>query len=148
LVTGQDVDDLMIRRFLRARSLDVEKASAMFLKYLNWKRSIMPNGYISPSEIAEDIAQEKLFVQGLDKKGRPIIVAFAAKHFQSKHGADGFKRIILTSDPSQFAFRVLLLNGKYLFLYAGYVAFALEKICSRCIPFPVLIHTHMCTLKC
>jgi len=114
-VSGQEVDDLMIRRFLRARNLDVEKGSAMFLKYLNWKRSMIPNGYISPSEIAEDIAQEKLFVQGLDKKGRPIIVAFAAKHFQNKNGADGFKRIILTSDPLQFAFQVLLLNGKYFF---------------------------------
>lgn len=115
-MNGQEVDDLMIRRFLRARNLDVEKASAMFLKYLKWKRSIMPNGYISPSEIAEDIAQEKVFVQGLDKKGRPIVVAFAAKHFQSKNGADGFKRIILTSDLMQFAFQVLLLNdNKYLF---------------------------------
>ncbi|KAK7353826.1 hypothetical protein VNO80_19278 [Phaseolus coccineus] len=105
--SSKEVDDLMIRRFLRARNLDVEKGSAMFLKYLNWKRSIIPNGYISPSEIAEDIAQEKLFVQGLDKKGRPIIVAFAAKHFQNKNGADGFKR---------------------------YVAFALEKLCSRMPP--------------
>ncbi|QCE14987.1 4-nitrophenyl phosphatase [Vigna unguiculata] len=105
--SSKEVDDLMIRRFLRARNLDVEKASAMFLKYLKWKRSIMPNGYISPSEIAEDIAHEKVFVQGLDKKGRPIVVAFAAKHFQSKNGADGFKR---------------------------YVAFALEKLCSRMPP--------------
>ncbi|WVZ21421.1 hypothetical protein V8G54_008743 [Vigna mungo] len=114
--SSKEVDDLMIRRFLRARNLDVEKASAMFLKYLKWKRSIMPNGYISPSEIAEDIAQEKVFVQGLDKKGRPIVVAFAAKHFQSKNGADGFKRIILPSDPMQFAFQVLLLNdNKYFF---------------------------------
>ncbi|KAG5019528.1 hypothetical protein AAZX31_06G156300 [Glycine max] len=105
--SSKEVDDLMIRRFLRARSLDVEKASAMFLKYLKWKRSFVPNGYISPSEIAEDIAQDKVFTQGLDKKGRPIVVAFAAKHFQSKNGADGFKR---------------------------YVVFVLEKLCSRMPP--------------
>lgn len=92
----QEENDLMMRRFLRARSLDVEKASAMFLKYLKWKRSFVPNGCISPSEIAEDIAQDKVFTQGLDKKGRPIVVTFAAKHFQSKNGADGFKRMFLT----------------------------------------------------
>lgn len=105
--SSKEVDDLMIRRFLRARSLDVEKASAMFLKYLKWKRSFVPNGYISPSEIAEDIAQEKMYVQGVDKKGRPITIAFAAKHFQNKSGPDGFKR---------------------------YVVFALEKLCSRMPP--------------
>lgn len=76
----------------------------MFLKYLKWKRSFVPNGYISPSEIAEDIAQDKVFTQGLDKKGRPIVVAFAAKHFQSKNGADGFKRMFLPWDPFTIQF--------------------------------------------
>ncbi|RDX95279.1 Random slug protein 5, partial [Mucuna pruriens] len=105
--SSKEVDDLMIRRFLRARSLDVEKASAMFLKYLKWKRTFVPNGFISPSEIAEDLAQGKMYVQGVDKKGRPIAIAFAAKHFQTKNGADEFKR---------------------------YVVFAIEKICSRMPP--------------
>ncbi|KAK7350744.1 hypothetical protein VNO77_09661 [Canavalia gladiata] len=105
--SAKEVDDFMIRRFLRARDLDVEKASGMFLKYLKWKRSFVPNGSISPSEIADDIAQGKMFVQGVDKKGRPITVAFAAKHFQNKNGLDGFKR---------------------------YVVFALEKLCSRMPP--------------
>ncbi|KAJ1386522.1 CRAL/TRIO, N-terminal domain [Sesbania bispinosa] len=91
--SAKEVDDLMIRRFLRARDLDVEKASAMFLKYLKWKRSFVPNGYISPSEIPDDIAHEKMYVQGVDKKGRPITVAFAAKHYQNKHGVDVFKHI-------------------------------------------------------
>ncbi|KAJ1417812.1 CRAL/TRIO, N-terminal domain [Sesbania bispinosa] len=105
--SAKEVDDLMIRRFLRARDLDVEKASAMFLKYLKWKRSFVPNGYISPSEIPGDIAHEKMYVQGVDKKGRPITVAFAAKHYQNKNGVDVFKR---------------------------YVVFALEKLCSRMPP--------------
>jgi hypothetical protein len=90
---GQEVDDLMIRRFLRARDLDVEKASSMFLKYLKWKHSFIPNGSVSPSEISDDLAQEKMYVQGVDKKGRPITVAFAAKHFQNKNGLDAFKRM-------------------------------------------------------
>lgn len=90
---GQEVDDLMIRRFLRARDLDVEKASAMFLKYLKWKHSFVPNGSVSPSEIPDDLAQEKMYVQGVDKKGRPITVAFAAKHFQNKNGLEAFKRM-------------------------------------------------------
>ncbi|XP_061337663.1 uncharacterized protein LOC133284618 [Gastrolobium bilobum] len=104
--SSKDVDDLMIRRFLRARDLDVDKASAMFLKYLKWRHSFVPNGSISPSEIPDELAHGKMFVQGHDKKGRPITVAFAAKHFQNKDG-DAFKR---------------------------YVVFALEKLCSRMPP--------------
>lgn len=94
---GQEVDDLMIRRFLRARDLDVDKASAMFLKYLKWKHSFVPNGSVSLSEIPDDIAQEKMYVQGVDKKGRPITVAFAAKHFQNKTAVDAFKRMFFVS---------------------------------------------------
>lgn len=86
---------MTLRRFLRARDLDVEKGSAMFLKYMKWRRSFVPNGFISPSEIPDELAQGKMFVQGLDKKGRPITVAFAAKHFQNKEGGDPFKSMFL-----------------------------------------------------
>lgn len=98
----KDVDDLMIRRFLRARDLDIEKASAMFLKYLKWRREFVPNGFISPSEISNDLAHNKLFMQGYDKTGRPITVVFGARHKPTT--VEEFKR---------------------------YVTFALDKICER-----------------
>ncbi|KAK6149843.1 hypothetical protein DH2020_017368 [Rehmannia glutinosa] len=100
--SAKDVDDLMIRRFLRARDLDVEKASAMLLKYLKWRIEFVPNGFISPSEIANDLAHKKLFMQGYDKTGRPIIVVFAARHKPTT--VEEFKR---------------------------FVTFTLDKICSR-----------------
>ena len=74
----QEVDDLMIRRFLRARELDIEKASTLFLKYLSWRRSSIPNGFISPSEIPNELAQNKLFMQGVDKQNRPIVMVYGA----------------------------------------------------------------------
>lgn len=89
----QDVDDLMIRRFLRARDLDVEKASAMFLKYLKWRREFVPNGFISPSEIPNDLAHDKLFMQGHDKAGRPIVLVFAARHKPASTTVEEFKRM-------------------------------------------------------
>jgi hypothetical protein len=85
----------MIRRFLRARDLDVEKASAMFLKYLKWRYSFVPNGSISQSQVANEIADDKAFSQGRDKIGRPILLVFGRKHFQKKDGADEFKRMFL-----------------------------------------------------
>ncbi|XP_022738080.1 random slug protein 5-like [Durio zibethinus] len=93
--SSKEVDDFTFRRFLRARDLDVEKASAMFLKYLNWKRNFVPNGSISPSEVTHEIEQNKMFLQGSDKKGRPIAVLLAARHFQHKGGVEEFKRFIV-----------------------------------------------------
>lgn len=80
----------MLRRFLRARDLDVEKASAMFLKYLKWRREFVPNGFISPAEISNDLAHNKLFMQGYDMTGRPIVVVFAARHMPTT--VEEFKR--------------------------------------------------------
>lgn len=83
----------MIRRFLRARDLDVGKASAMFLKYLKWRHSFVPTGSISLSQVTNEIADDKVFVQGHDKIGRPIFVVFGGKHFQKKDGLEEFKRM-------------------------------------------------------
>ncbi|KAJ8772481.1 hypothetical protein K2173_027658 [Erythroxylum novogranatense] len=93
--SSKDVDGRVIRRFLRARDLDVEKASAMFSKYRKWRQEFVPNGPFSPSEIQNEIAQNKMFLQGSDKKGRPIIVVLGARHFKNKAGVDEFKRFVV-----------------------------------------------------
>ncbi|XP_050226129.1 sec14 cytosolic factor-like [Mercurialis annua] len=91
---SKEIDDMTLRRFLRARDLDVKKASAMFLKYLKWRKDFVPNGSISPLEIPNEIAQNKMFMQGSDKRGRPVTVLFGAKHFQNKN-PDEFKRYVV-----------------------------------------------------
>ncbi|KAF2548499.1 hypothetical protein F2Q70_00019068, partial [Brassica cretica] len=99
-----EVDDLMIRRFLRARDMDIEKASTLFLKYVAWKKSVLPKGHIPESEIANDLSHKKVCMQGHDKMGRPIVVAFGNRHNPSKGNPDEFKR---------------------------FVVYTLEKICAR-----------------
>ncbi|CAH9142723.1 unnamed protein product [Cuscuta epithymum] len=104
----QAVDDYTLRRFLRARDLDVEKAATMLIKYLKWRSAFVPSGNISPSEVPNEIAQKKMFMQGLDKQGRPIAVVFGGRHIQNnKGGLDEFKR---------------------------YVALGLDKLCARTSP--------------
>ncbi|OAY30601.1 phosphatidylinositol transfer protein 3 isoform X4 [Manihot esculenta] len=93
--SSKGVDDSTLRRFLRARDLDVQRASAMFLKYLKWRREFVPNGSISPSEVSNEIAQNKVFVQGTDKKGRPIMVAFGSRHYQNKESSEELKRFVV-----------------------------------------------------
>lgn len=76
-----------------ARDLDIEKASAMFLKYLKWRRAAVPNGFISESEVKNQCTERKLFVQGFDKKGRRIGVLQLAKHSPHKRDLEEFKRM-------------------------------------------------------
>ncbi|KAF5180836.1 Patellin-5 [Thalictrum thalictroides] len=81
---GQEVDDQILKRFLHVRKLDVDRASDSFLKYLKWIRMVAPNGSISKVEIPNELAQNKIFVQGFDKKGRPIAVVFFGRHVATK----------------------------------------------------------------
>ncbi|XP_009339030.1 sec14 cytosolic factor [Pyrus x bretschneideri] len=89
----KEVDDLTIRRFLRARDLDIEQASAMFLKYMKWRRDFVPKGSITASEVPNQIAQNKMFLQGSDKKGCPISVILGYRHFQDS--LKEFKRFVV-----------------------------------------------------
>ncbi|XP_010908808.1 uncharacterized protein [Elaeis guineensis] len=92
---AKEVDNLMLRRFLRARDLDIEKASSMFLKYLKWRREAVPNGFISEAEVQNELIQKKIFMQGFDKMGHPILVGLAARHYHSKRDMDEFKRFMV-----------------------------------------------------
>ncbi|GAV86091.1 CRAL_TRIO domain-containing protein [Cephalotus follicularis] len=88
-------DDLMFRRFLNARDLDIEKASTLFLKYLSWRQEFVPNGFISTSEIPNQLAHNKIVMQGVDKKGRPIVVAFGGRHKPTKGSLEELKRFVV-----------------------------------------------------
>ncbi|XP_020248714.1 CRAL-TRIO domain-containing protein YKL091C-like [Asparagus officinalis] len=99
----QEVDNFTMRRFLRARDLDINKASSMILKYLKWRREAIPRGFISEEDVQNELRQEKMYMQGLDKKGRPIGVLLGAKHYSSKRNLEEFKR---------------------------YAAYVLEKLCT------------------
>ena len=80
--------------------MDIEKASDMFLKYVRWRDSFVPKGSISVSEVPNELAQNKFFMQGLDRNGRPIVVVYGGRHKQAK--LDEFKRNLITYSPFSF----------------------------------------------
>lgn len=124
----------MIRRFLRARDMDIEKASTLFLKYLAWKKSVLPKGHIPESEIANDLSHNKVCMQGHDKMGRPIVVSFGNRHNPSKGNPDEFKRELLTFKHQNLSLHINHPYLTYFFLLtcpAGFVVYTLEKICAR-----------------
>ncbi|KQK12099.1 phosphatidylinositol transfer protein 3 [Brachypodium distachyon] len=91
---SKEEDDFMLRRFLRARDHNIGKASAMFLKYLAWKRTAKPRGDVTDDEVRNELAQEKLYMQGHDKEGRPMVYVIGARHLPSRRDLDEFKRFV------------------------------------------------------
>ncbi|KAF6162248.1 hypothetical protein GIB67_008377 [Kingdonia uniflora] len=97
--SAKDVDDLLIRRFLHSRKLDIEKASTHFLKYLEWRARFVPNGSISESEIPFELGQNKVFLSGWDKTRRPISVVLGGRHVPTKgtEGIEDLRRLMVYS---------------------------------------------------
>jgi hypothetical protein len=92
---SKDVDDATLLRFLRARSMDVTKASKLFAEHQKWRREYFPLGHAQEREIQDEIAGQKYFIQGHDKKGRPLSIFFGAKHFATtSKNREQYKRAV------------------------------------------------------
>jgi hypothetical protein len=70
-------DDHYLRRFLRARSHDLQKAEAMFMNHLKWRREYGTDTILEDFVYEEREAFLALYPQGyhkVDKLGRPIYI--------------------------------------------------------------------------
>ncbi|KAK6122426.1 hypothetical protein DH2020_043817 [Rehmannia glutinosa] len=76
--------DPTLMRFLIARSLDTEKAAKMFVQWQKWRVSFVPLDYIPDSEVADELNGEKIYLQELSRKGYPVVIVKANKHYPSK----------------------------------------------------------------
>uniref|UniRef100_J3L7E6 CRAL-TRIO domain-containing protein n=2 Tax=Oryza brachyantha TaxID=4533 RepID=J3L7E6_ORYBR len=101
---AKEVDNLTLRRFLRARDHNVEKASAMLVKAIRWRKEAVPGGSVPEEKVRRDLDDDKVYMGGADRTGRPILLAFPAKHFSAKRDMPQFK---------------------------SYVVYLFDKICSR-----------------
>ncbi|XP_022776490.1 CRAL-TRIO domain-containing protein YKL091C-like [Durio zibethinus] len=80
----ENYGDPTIMRFLIARSMDAEKASKMFVQWLKWRSSFVPNGFIAESEVPDQLEARKVFLQGLSKTGYPVLIVKGCKHYPPK----------------------------------------------------------------
>lgn len=67
----------------------------MLLKYLKWKPTAKPHGAIPASEVAREVAQAKLCLQGYDREGRPLIYGFGARHHPARRDMEELKRYVV-----------------------------------------------------
>ncbi|TMW92991.1 hypothetical protein EJD97_012311 [Solanum chilense] len=83
-----------LMRFLIARSMNPEKAAKMFCQWKKWRAEMVPHGYIPDSEVADESAAEKVYLQGLSKNGYPVAIIKLNKHFASKDQVQ-FKKFVV-----------------------------------------------------
>ncbi|KAK8454391.1 hypothetical protein SEVIR_5G444000v4 [Setaria viridis] len=92
---AKEVDNLTLRRFLRARDHNVDKASAMFLKFLQWRREAAPGGFVPEEQVRRELSQDKICMGGVDRTGRPILVGLPARHYSASRDMPEFKSFVV-----------------------------------------------------
>ncbi|KAH0764156.1 hypothetical protein KY285_000027 [Solanum tuberosum] len=83
-----------LMRFLIARSMNPEKAAKMFCQWKKWRAEMVPLGYITDSEVADESVAEKVYFQGLSKNAYPVVIIKLSKHFPSKDQVQ-FKKYVV-----------------------------------------------------
>ncbi|TKY69223.1 Phosphatidylinositol transfer protein CSR1 [Spatholobus suberectus] len=86
--------DHTLMRFLIARSMEVEKAAKMFVQWQKWRAATVPNGFISGSEIPDELEARKILLQGLSQDKFPVMIVQASRHFPSKDQIQ-FKKFVV-----------------------------------------------------
>eukprot|EP00250_Pteridium_aquilinum_P012918 c21028_g2_i1 orf=125-928(+) len=94
-VSTKGVDDSACMRFLRARNMHVDKAAKMFVQYHTWRASFVPLGCILVDQVVSELNTGKIALQGHSKKGHPLMIALACKHYPNKHDICTFKRFVV-----------------------------------------------------
>ncbi|KAJ7942864.1 CRAL-TRIO domain-containing protein [Quillaja saponaria] len=92
--------DPTLMRFLIARLMNPDKSAKMFVEWQKWRSSMVPNGFISESEISDELEARKVFLQGLSRDGYPVMIAKVNNHFPSEDKLQFKKYIIYLLDKT------------------------------------------------
>ncbi|GIL70781.1 hypothetical protein Vretimale_3839 [Volvox reticuliferus] len=88
----EGLTDKLLTRWIVARKGDIKAAAAMLEKHITWRRG--PGRPVEEEHhgVQVNLQHKKVFLQGLDKTGRPIVLGVGARHrkFDSKEDAMAF----------------------------------------------------------
>eukprot|EP00803_Ostreobium_quekettii_P009804 evm.model.scf_52.20 EVM.evm.TU.scf_52.20 scf_52:164140-164964(-) len=107
---GEDMmDERWLMRWLRARRWNVDRAEEAVRAHAAWRAAYMPDGRVLESQIKNELGSEKLFMQGLDAKGRGVVVFVGKNHKAWKRVIDELERaavyvideLIASADPGR-----------------------------------------------
>ncbi|XP_020232659.1 CRAL-TRIO domain-containing protein YKL091C [Cajanus cajan] len=92
--SAEGYGDPTLMRFLISRSMEVEKGAKMFVQWQKWRADMVPNGFISDSEIRDELETRKILLQGLSKDKFPVMIVQTCRHFPSKDQIQ-FKKFVV-----------------------------------------------------
>lgn len=90
------LDEGTCRRFLTAYKGDIDGATEGLQRYVQWRKEMRPAD-ITVEDIKVELATRKGYVAGLDRRGQPILWAFAGRHDKNIRDVDETERLILFS---------------------------------------------------
>ncbi|KAI3946498.1 hypothetical protein MKX01_017714 [Papaver californicum] len=93
----ENYNDLTLKRFLIARSMDIEKAAKMFIQWKKWRDDFLPLGFIPESEVPDELGSKKLYLQIPSSNAHhhhPVVIVKTKKHFSSKDQLQ-FKKFVV-----------------------------------------------------
>ncbi|CAD7699735.1 unnamed protein product [Ostreobium quekettii] len=91
---GERCDEAFLRRWLTAKGRDVEVATAAIRAHAEWRAKYVPCGRITEEEIAGELAAKKVYLQGCDDKGRPLVIFLGSKHTMAERNVEETQRLI------------------------------------------------------
>jgi hypothetical protein len=86
-------DDLLLWRFLKARSFNVEAAADMLAKNFQWRREFQPHT-LTFEEVVPEVVKRRVFFLNNDKLGRPIMYLYPGNHDKNNRDSDVFIKMI------------------------------------------------------
>lgn len=85
--------NMTLERFLRARDYNPKVAAALYLEHRRWRQSFRWS--VSPASIPNQLAAEKLCLQGVAKNGQPFVCLLARRHTGSARDMEEVKRFFV-----------------------------------------------------
>lgn len=76
----EPLNDSYLRRWLRARNWKLNVTEQVLIAHADWRVAYCPEGRVKESEILNELATGKLFLQGADRRGRGFAIVLGSKH--------------------------------------------------------------------
>ncbi|KAI8466216.1 MAG: CRAL-TRIO domain-containing protein, partial [Monoraphidium minutum] len=102
LVQGgeEGLSDMQLKRWLRARSWDPARAARDLASHASWRAAFAPLGRVQEREIPNELAQEKVFMQGPDRRGRGLTIFIGGNHIPRSDASECHRFIYYAIDAS------------------------------------------------
>lgn len=91
---GEPLNSAAVVRWLRSRNWELDAAEEAIAQHAAWRSSYFPKGRIAEADISNELAANKVFLQGHDHQGHAVVVVMARRHDGSARELAETERLI------------------------------------------------------